>query len=105
MQAKKSDRKRYEIEETVRRAFHAGQDMLLICSKSDLIRRGYDSLLAAARSGEILSDRIAASLSRIAELKSLFKELRSLDKDRYSELAQDVTRLNSKLNYTYGGKI
>ena len=97
--------KHYEIEETVRRAFHAGQDMLLICSKSDLIRRGYDSLLAAARSGEILSDRIAASLSRIAELKSLFKELRSLDKDRYSELAQDVTRLNSKLNYTYGGKI
>ncbi len=95
--------KHYEIEEAARRAFYVGQDVLLICSRPDLIRRGYDALLSAARSGEITPERLSQSLTRIAELKSLFKAPLPMDRDRYLGLADDVTQLNDKLNYTYGG--
>jgi beta-N-acetylhexosaminidase len=97
--------KHYEIEEAARRAFYAGQDVLLICSRPDLIRRGYDSLLSAARSGEIAPERLSQSLTRIAELKSLFKAPQPMDKDRYLGLADGITQLNDKLNYTYGGTV
>jgi beta-N-acetylhexosaminidase len=97
--------KHYEIEEASLRAFQAGQDMLLICSRPELIRRGYDALLEAARSGEIQRERLTQSLAHIAELKSLFQPPESLDLNRYQALAGQVQQLNSKLNYTYGGKI
>jgi len=97
--------KHYEIEEAARRAFYAGQDVLLICSRPDLIRRGYEALLSAARSGEIAPERLSQSLTRIAELKSLFKAPLPMDRDRYLGLADDVTQLNNKLNYTYGGTV
>jgi beta-N-acetylhexosaminidase len=97
--------KHYEIEEAAQRAFFAGQDMLLICSKPELIRRGYDALLKSARSGEITSDRLLASLTRIAELKSIFQPPLEFDISRYRGLAAEVLQLNSKLNYTYGGAI
>ncbi len=97
--------KHYEIEEAARRAFYAGQDVLLICSRPDLIRRGYESLLSAARSGEITPERLSQSLTRIAELKSLFKAPQAVDGNRYMQFADDVTRLNNKLNYTYGGTV
>jgi beta-N-acetylhexosaminidase len=97
--------KHYEIEEASLRAFQAGQDMLLICSRPELIRRGYDALLEAARSGEIQRERLTQSLAHIAELKSLFQPPAELDMNRYRDLAGQVQQLNSKLNYTYGGKI
>src|SRR4051812_11030161 len=37
--------KHYEIEAAVRQAIEAGEDMLLICARPELIRRGYGSLL------------------------------------------------------------
>src|SRR5919112_1660831 len=60
----------YEIEETVRLAVEAGEDMLLICARPDLIRRGFESLLQAARDRVLTEDRIDASLRRIAAFKS-----------------------------------
>src|SRR5918999_4205996 len=53
----------YEIEETVRLAVEAGEDMLLICARPDLIRRGFDSLLTAAREGLLTEERINLSLA------------------------------------------
>src|SRR6185312_5846584 len=60
-----------EIEEATVRAFTAGEDMLAICAQPDLIRRGYQALLKAARDGEIRKDRLHSSLRRIAAFKSL----------------------------------
>src|SRR5256714_9958316 len=60
-----------DIERAALRAFQAGQDMLLICSRPDMIRLGYDRLLRAARDGEITRERIQTSLRRIADFKSL----------------------------------
>jgi beta-N-acetylhexosaminidase len=93
------------IDKSVRRAFEAGQDMLLICSRPELIRKGYDVLLQAARGGEISPERIRASLKNIADFKSLVQPPLPFDKERLRSLSDEVAVLNQKLNYTYGGAI
>src|SRR5918997_226081 len=95
----------YEIEETTRLAVEAGEDMLLICARPELIRRGYDSLLQAARDRVLTEDRIDTSLRRIAAFKSLAQAPLPFDAARFSALSDEVAALNRKLNYTYGGKI
>jgi beta-N-acetylhexosaminidase len=97
--------KHSEIEKAVLRAFEAGQDMLLICSRPDMIRRGYDALLRAAREGEITQERINISLRHIAEFKTLIQPPLPFDIERFHQLSDDVAALDRKLNYTYGGAI
>lgn len=92
------------IEEAVRRAVHAGEDMVLICAQPELVRRGFDALLRAAHSGEISTERIHASLRRIASYKELTQAPHPFDLSRIAALSQEVAALNQKLNYTYGGK-
>lgn len=95
----------YEIEDAVRRAFDAGQDMLLICSRSNLIRRGYDSLLEAAKKGDISMKRLQTSLRRIAAFKALMQPPLPFDLTQFTQLSNEVAALNHKLNYTYGGTV
>ncbi|HEV7905531.1 MAG TPA: glycoside hydrolase family 3 N-terminal domain-containing protein [Pyrinomonadaceae bacterium] len=95
----------YEIEETVRLAIEAGEDMLLICARPDLIRRGFDSLLQAARDGVLSEERINSSLERISHFKTLIQPPLAFDATRLSELSEQVAALNRKLSYSYGGKI
>jgi beta-N-acetylhexosaminidase len=95
----------YEIEDTVRLAVEAGEDMMLICARPDLIRRGYASLLQAARDKVITEDRIDASLRRIATYKSLAQPPLPFDRARIEQLGSETAALNRKLNYTYGGKL
>jgi beta-N-acetylhexosaminidase len=94
-----------EIEDAVVRAFNAGEDMLLICADPDKIRRGYRSLLNAAKDGRITQARLRASLKRIGAIKSIAAPPLPLDLDRFNFLADEINKLNSKLNYTYGGTI
>ncbi len=94
-----------EIEEVVLRAVEAGEDMLLICARPDLIRRGHRALLEAARSGRLTRERLEQSLRRIAEFKSLVSPPPSFDAERLAQLSAQVDALNRKLGYTYGGKI
>lgn len=93
------------IEDAALRAILAGEDMLLICARADLIRRGYDALLKAARDGTITPERIAASLQRIATFKALTQPPPSFDPDKFRELSMEVAELNQTLNYVYGGKL
>jgi len=93
------------IEEAALRAVQAGEDMLLICARPDLIRRGYEALLSAARSGELSRERIEASLARIAAFKALAPPPLDFDQRRFDGLSAEVAELNRKLNYVYGGKI
>ncbi|HEU4871755.1 MAG TPA: glycoside hydrolase family 3 N-terminal domain-containing protein, partial [Pyrinomonadaceae bacterium] len=94
-----------EIEDAAVRAMMAGEDMLLICANPDKIRRGYEGLLAAARNGIISEQRIKESLERIARTKTIMELPLPLDLDRFQSLANEILKLNSKLNYTYGGTI
>lgn len=97
--------KHYRIEDATLRAFQAGEDMLLICARPDLIRRGYDALVHAARDRIISRERIETSLRRIAAYKALAQPPLPFDLTRYQQLAEEVAALNRQLNYTYGGKI
>src|SRR5215210_7442852 len=97
--------KHCEIEESSLRAVLAGEDMLLVCARPDLIRRAYNSLLDAARRGELSRGRIQASLRRIAAFKATTKPPLDFDPKRFQELSMEIAELNRKLNYTYGGKL
>ena len=94
-----------EIEDAAVRAMKAGEDMLLICASPDKIRRGYQGLLAAAKDGQITETRIKASLDRIARTKTIVESPLPLDRERFQQLSDEVLRLNSKLNYVYGGTV
>ena len=93
----------YEIEETVRLAIEAGEDMLLICARPDLIRRGFDSLLKAAREGALSEARLNSSLERIDHFKSLIQPPLPFNATRFAAISDEVAALNRKLNYSYGG--
>ena len=97
--------KHCDIESAVVRAFMAGQDMLLICAHPEIIRRGYQALLAVAKAGKLPKDRLRGSLRRIAATKSIAKEPLPFNEDRLKELSDETARLNEKLNYRYGGTI
>lgn len=94
-----------EIEDASVRAMKAGEDMLLICASPDKIQRGYQGLLAAAKDGQISQTRIKESLDRIARTKTIVESPLPLDLDRLQQLSDEVLRLNSKLNYVYGGTV
>src|SRR5215217_6589722 len=94
-----------EIEDAAVRATLAGEDMLLICASPDKIRRGYQGLLDAAKKGRISEERIRQSLERIANTKAIMEPPLPLDPAYFQQLSDKVLRLNSKLNYTYGGVV
>lgn len=94
-----------EIEDAVVRAFKAGEDMLLICATPEKIRRGYRALLTAAREEHLPKDRIRSSLKRIAATKAIIEDPLPFSLDRFQALSEEVSQLNKKLNYTYGGTI
>jgi beta-N-acetylhexosaminidase len=94
-----------EIEDAVVRASLAGEDMLLICASPDKIRRGYQGLLEAAKRGRLRQERIQESLERIARTKTIIEPPLPLDFARFEQLSEETTKLNSKLNYVYGGVI
>src|SRR6266850_4856752 len=96
--------KNFEIEDASVRAFLAGEDMLLICSTPETIRRGYRALLAAARDGSVSEKRIQGSLKRIAATKALVKPPTPLNMDKYNQLANDIRSLNETLEYRYPGE-
>jgi len=97
--------KHCEIEVAAVRAFLAGNDMMLICAHPEIIRRGYGSLLEAARAGKINKDRLRSSLKRIAAMKALVKSPPDFDGEKFQTLSAETAALNEKLNYKYGGTI
>ena len=93
------------IEGAVLRAFLAGNDMMLICANPDVIRKGHAALMATARDGKLPEKRIRDSLKQIANIKALMKTPIEFDLERFRQLSDEIATLNSKLGYTYGGKL
>lgn len=96
--------KHCEIEDAAVRAFTAGEDMLLICSTPETIRRGYRALLKAAQTGVVNEKRIQLSLKRVAATKALVKSPPPLDMEKYNRLANEIRELNETLEYRYPGE-
>lgn len=95
----------YEIGDAVVRATLAGEDMLLICASPEKIRRGHEALYEAAENGRLPDARIRESLQRIARTKAIMEPPLPLDLERFQFLSDSIEKLNSKLNYVYGGAI
>lgn len=93
------------IEQAAKSAFSAGEDMILICSSADAVRSSYRAMLDAFERGEFSVERLDDSLMRIAEIKSILQEPLQFDSTRLQELSDEISRLNNKLDYSYGGKI
>jgi beta-N-acetylhexosaminidase len=93
------------IEDASKSAFAAGEDMILICSSAEAVRKSYKAMLEAFQSGEFSEERLDESLRRIAEIKSILKDPLDFDASRLAELSQQIAHLNHKLDYSYGGKI
>jgi len=94
-----------EIGAAATRAFLAGEDMLLICARPDVIRDGYHALLGSARDGRLPKERVRGSLKRIASIKAIIKPPLALDLKRLETLSLEIKQLNQKLSYTYGGTV
>lgn len=90
--------KHYGIGEACKMAIDAGEDMLAICAKPELIREGFAAVKAAVEGGEITESRVDESLERIAKLKSKISPRVPLDTDRLAELSAQIQKLNENLN-------
>jgi len=97
--------KHCEIEAAVVRAFLAGNDMMLICARPDIIRRGHGALLGVAQNGRLPKDRILESLKRVAAMKSIVEPPKPFSGEKFKALADETAKLNEKLNYKYGGTL
>ena len=95
----------YDIGDAAVRAALAGEDMLLICASPDKIRRSYEALLEAAENGRLPEERIRESMQRIGRTKAIVEPPLPLDLERFQFLSDSIAKLNSKLNYVYGGAI
>ncbi len=95
----------YEIGDAAVRAALAGEDMLLICASPEKIRRGHEALVEAIESGRLPANRVRESLNRISRTKAIVEPPLPLDLERFQFLADSIDKLNSKLNYVYGGAI
>src|SRR5688572_19039005 len=95
----------YEIGDAAVRAALAGEDMLLICASPEKIRRGYEALFEAAEKSRLPESRIRESLHRITRTKAIAEPPLPLDLERFQFLSDSIEKLNSQLNYVYGGTI
>lgn len=94
----------HTIEEASCLAFEAGEDMILICSSIEAVRKSYHSLLDGFRSGKLSTDQLDEALVRIAETKSIVTNPVAFDGGRFQSLSDEVAELNKKLDYSYKGK-
>ena len=95
-----------EIEDAVVRASKAGEDMLLICASPEKIRRGYRRLARRRKRRPLAanSHQTIAGSNRANESDHGQPPLHSISQ-RFQQLSDEVLKLNSKLNYVYGGTV
>jgi beta-N-acetylhexosaminidase len=88
----------YGIGEACKMAIAAGNDMLAICAKPEMIREGREAVASALDLGEIDMESVDRSVERILTLKKKIQAPPNFDVDRISELTQQLETLTSRLN-------
>jgi beta-N-acetylhexosaminidase len=86
--------KNYGIGEAAKKAFKAGNDLLLICASPSAIREAFEAVGAAVEKGEISHERIEQSLERIARIKSKLSPPLAFDEQRIAALSGEIKNLS-----------
>ena len=89
--------KNYGIADACNMAIAAGVDMLAICADPGAIRSGFRSVLDAARTGTLTSERIDISIERISRVKQQLLSPPEFDTDRLNELSSRTTLMTERL--------
>ncbi len=87
----------YGIGKAAVMAVAAGADMLAICNDPENIRTAFHAVLDAVRAGEIMEDRIDASLQRIAAIKNLIAPPTPFDETRIARISGQIGELKKRL--------
>ncbi|MCZ2392188.1 MAG: hypothetical protein LC113_14080 [Acidobacteria bacterium] len=80
-----------------RMAVLAGVDALCICAEPANIRAGFAAVELAVGSGEITSERLKTSLSRIAAAKARLSKPLPFDAVRIAEISDEIAAFNASL--------
>lgn len=95
--------KNYSIGEACVMAINAGVDMVSICADPSRIQEGFETVVAAVKTGRIAASRIEESLERVLHFKSLTVPSIPFEKDRWQTLSQEIAEFNKKLKDSFGG--
>ena len=78
-------------------AVEAGEDMLLVCQKTERVYEAHEALVSAARNGRFSERRIGRSLNQIAGIKSVASSPHHFSESVYARLAEKMTDLTTTL--------
>ncbi|MBX3294402.1 MAG: hypothetical protein KF762_01590 [Acidobacteria bacterium] len=78
-------------------AVAAGEDMLAICSESELIKRSFERVAEAAASGELSEARIVSAIARIDQAASTLADPIGLDMAELESISARVAEFKSHL--------
>ena len=81
-----------------KRAINAGNDMVAICAKPDLIFQAHENMLAAFNDGRLETKTLDNAVERIFRLKSVIPEPIAMDMSGIELVAQQITALNQSLS-------
>lgn len=90
--------KNYGIGEASLMAINAGNDMVAICAKPDLIFQAHENMLAAFNDGRLETKTLDNAVERIFRLKSVIPEPIAMDMSGIELVAQQITALNQSLS-------
>lgn len=86
----------FGIGEACKTAIKAGQDLLAICNSPESIRKGFEAVLTAVKTGEINENRIDESLQRISRVKEFLQKPLDFDEIQIAELSKRVSALKEQ---------
>ena len=70
-----------------------------------MVRVSGDAVGNQVSLGRVPEDRVQQSLQRIGRTKAIIEDSLPLDLDHLKALSDEIVKLNSKLNYVYGGTV
>ena len=87
----------YGIGTAAKMSVQAGNDFVLICNDPDAIFKGFEAVLSAVESGEILESRIDESLERIQTVRTKLQPPLEFSESRLEELSHEIVELKKSL--------